>query len=60
MTRAPRECDLIMRGGVTSGVVYPFAITEIAKSYRLRDIGGTSAGAIAAVFAAAAEYRRQK
>lgn len=54
-----QECDLIMKGGITSGVVYPYALVEIAKDYRLRDIGGTSAGAIAAAFAAAAEYRRQ-
>lgn len=54
-----RECDLIMKGGITSGVVYPFAITELAKTYRLRGVGGSSAGAIAAVLAAAAEYRRQ-
>lgn len=54
-----QECDLIMKGGVTSGVVYPYALVEISKHYRLRNIGGTSAGAIAAVFAAAAEYRRQ-
>ncbi|MDB5529847.1 MAG: hypothetical protein JWR51_2950 [Devosia sp.] len=53
------ECDLIMKGGVTSGVVYPNAIAEVAETYRLRDIGGTSAGAIGAVFASAAEYRRQ-
>lgn len=56
---AKRECDLVMKGGLTSGVVYPKAIVEISKSYRLRSIGGTSAGAIAAVMAAAAEYRRQ-
>ena len=54
------ECDLIMKGGITSGVVYPHAIRKIAKAYRLRSIGGTSAGAIAATFAAAAEYRRQE
>jgi hypothetical protein len=54
-----KECDLIMKGGVTSGVVYPKAVAEIARSYRLRNIGGTSAGAIAAAIAAAAEYRRQ-
>ncbi len=54
-----RECDLIMKGGITSGVVYPHAVVEVACKYRLRNIGGTSAGAIAAVFAAAAEYRRQ-
>ena len=54
-----KECDLIMKGGVTSGVVYPAAIVIIGKHYRLRSIGGTSAGAMAAVLAAAAEYRRQ-
>lgn len=53
------ECDLIMKGGVTSGLVYPAAIAEIARSYRLRSIGGTSAGAIAAAAAAAMEYGRQ-
>lgn len=53
-----RECDLVMKGGITSGVVYPHAIVEIARTYRLRSIGGTSAGAIATVVAAAAEYRR--
>lgn len=55
-----QECDLIMKGGITFGVVYPHAIVEISRDYRLRDIGGTSAGAIAAVFAAAAEYCRQE
>ncbi len=53
------ECDLIMKGGITSGVVYPQAVVRIARDYRLRSIGGSSAGAIAACFAAAAEYRRQ-
>ena len=57
---AMRECDLIMKGGITSGVVYPGAIHAIAETYRLRSIGGSSAGAIAAAFAAAAEYRRQR
>jgi predicted acylesterase/phospholipase RssA len=53
-----KECDVIMKGGITSGVVYPLAVTELAKSYRLRNIGGTSAGAIAAALAAAAELGR--
>ena len=53
-------CDLIMKGGITSGVVYPFAITELARRYRFASIGGTSAGAIAAGVAAAAEYGRDK
>nr|WDS96478.1 hypothetical protein VW1_00050 [Enterobacter sp.] len=43
--RYPQECDLVMKGGITSGVVYPLAIVEIAKAFRLRSIGGTSAGA---------------
>lgn len=55
----PPECDLVMKGGITSGIVYPFAILELAGKYRFRCIGGTSAGAIAAAFAAAAEYARQ-
>jgi hypothetical protein len=38
-----------MKGGITSGVVYPLAIVEIAKAFRLRSIGGTSAGAIASL-----------
>jgi predicted acylesterase/phospholipase RssA len=54
-----RECDLIMKGGVTSGLVYPYAILELAQDYRFRSIGGASAGAIAAAFAAAAEYARE-
>lgn len=56
----PPECDLVMKGGITSGVVYPYAILQIATKYRLRSIGGTSAGAIAAAFAAAAEYARRE
>lgn len=55
---SPPECDMIMKGGVTSGIVYPYAVLQIATKYRLRSIGGTSAGAIAAAFAAAAEYGR--
>jgi predicted acylesterase/phospholipase RssA len=55
-----KECDLVMKGGITSGVVYPGAITRIAKEYRFRNLGGASAGAIAAVAAAACEYRRNQ
>lgn len=47
-----------MKGGVTSGVVYPEAIYEISRAFDLKSIGGTSAGAIAAALAAAAQYRR--
>jgi predicted acylesterase/phospholipase RssA len=54
-----RFCDIVMKGGITSGVVYPSAISRLAEKYQLRNIGGASAGAIAAAGAAAAEYRRQ-
>lgn len=53
-----RFCDVVMKGGITSGVVYPFAITALAEKFRFKSIGGTSAGAIAAALAAAAEARR--
>jgi len=56
--RPEKNCDLVMKGGVTSGVVYPKAIFELSKEYRFSSIGGTSAGAIAAAVAAAAEYAR--
>jgi hypothetical protein len=41
-------CDIVMKGGVTSGIVYPLAVCELAKTYTFKNIGGTSAGAIAA------------
>jgi predicted acylesterase/phospholipase RssA len=52
------ECDLVMKGGITSGVIYPLAVCQLAATRRLRKVGGTSAGAIAAAGAAAAEYGR--
>ncbi len=56
----PQEaCDLVMKGGITSGVVYPKLIHDLSKRYRFRNIGGTSAGAIAAGACAAAEFGRQ-
>ncbi len=51
-------CDLIMKGGITSGVVYPRLAARLAEHYRFKNIGGASAGAIAAAGAAAAEYGR--
>ncbi|WP_157538871.1 patatin-like phospholipase family protein [Hydrogenophaga flava] len=51
-------CDLVMKGGITSGVVYPQLIAELADTYRFKNIGGTSAGAIAAAGCAAAEHGR--
>src|SRR5262245_25119295 len=56
---ADLNCDVILKGGVTSGVVYPLALCELAKKYQFRRLGGTSSGAIVAAFAAAAEFYRQ-
>jgi predicted acylesterase/phospholipase RssA len=53
-----QACDLVMKGGITSGIVYPPAVLTMARTYRFRSIGGTSAGAIAAAMTAAAEYGR--
>lgn len=51
---ADKYCDLVMKGGITSGIVYPNAVLSLAREYRFKNIGGTSAGAIAAAVAAAA------
>jgi Patatin-like phospholipase len=56
--RPDKVCDVVMKGGITSGVVYPLALTTLAEEYRFACIGGTSAGAVAAAAAAAAEYGR--
>ena len=45
---ATRYCDLVMKGGITSGIVYPNAVLALARDFRFKNIGGTSAGAIAA------------
>lgn len=50
--------DLTMRGGATSGVVYLLAVCEVATKFRVRNVGGASAGAIAAAATAAAELGR--
>jgi len=55
---ALKECDIIMKGGITSGLVYPKAIKTLSESYVFRCIGGTSAGAVVAAVTAAAEYGR--
>ena len=57
-TPSRRTCDIVMKGGITSGVVYPQALTRLADRFDFRNIGGTSAGAIAAALTAAAQHRR--
>ena len=54
-----QDCDLVMKGGIASGVVYPRAVLRLKDKHRFRSIGGASAGAIAAAVTAAAEYARQ-
>jgi hypothetical protein len=61
--KAPRTepveaCDVVMKGGITSGVVYPSALRLLGTHYRFKGIGGASAGAIGAALGAAAEYGR--
>ena len=55
-----RYCDLVLTGGVTDGVIYPWAILELARAYRFKNIGGTSVGALAAAVTAAAEFARRQ
>jgi predicted acylesterase/phospholipase RssA len=55
-----RYCDVVLTGGVTDGVIYPWAILELARAYRFKNIGGTSVGAMAAAVTAAAEYARRQ
>ena len=49
-----------MKGGTTSGIIYPKLIVELSREYRFRQIGGTSAGAIAATMTAAAQAGQLK
>lgn len=44
--RPKKACDIVMKGGITSGVVYPEAVGQLADTYEFRNIGGASAGAI--------------
>lgn len=48
-----------MKGGITSGIVYPPLVIKLKDMYRFRSVGGTSAGAIAAAATAAAEHGRE-
>jgi hypothetical protein len=52
------EVDMVMKGGITSGVVYPLAVCQLATTRAFRNVGGSSAGGIAAGMAAVAELAR--
>jgi hypothetical protein len=54
----PHYCDMVMKGGITSGVIYPLTAVELSNDYVFKNVGGTSAGAIAAAAVAAAEHGR--
>src|SRR6266849_489947 len=56
---AGQMCNLVMQGGIASGFMYLPFVLELKKSYRFRNIGGTSIGVIAAAATAAAEYNRE-
>jgi hypothetical protein len=44
----PRKCcDIVMKGGITSGVVYPLAVCELAQTYQFKHIGGCRGRALA-------------
>ena len=59
--RKPKDgCDVVMKGGITSGVIYPRALVELARHHRFHGMGGSSAGAIGAALGAAAEFGRSK
>ncbi|MCG2595440.1 patatin-like phospholipase family protein [Ramlibacter sp. XY19] len=59
-TPGDRFCDIVMEGGITSGIIYASAVAEMAGHYRFKSIGGSSIGAFAAALTAAAEYRRRQ
>lgn len=59
MDQALKKCDIVMKGGITSGIVYPSMVSVLAERYQFQSIGGTSAGAIAATVTAAAELARR-
>ena len=57
---ARRYCDLVMKGGITSGLVYPTAAIALSREYTFKNVGGTSAGAIAAAACAAAALGQRR
>jgi hypothetical protein len=56
-THLDKSCDLTMRGGTTSGVIYPLAECTLARPYVFRSVGSAYAGAIAASATTAAKLQ---
>jgi predicted acylesterase/phospholipase RssA len=55
-----KKCDIVMKGGITSGIVYPGVVCKLSEKYDFQNVGGTSAGGIAAALTAAAELARRQ
>ena len=36
-----KSCDIVLKGGITSGVVYPLALVSLAEKYRFSGKVGT-------------------
>jgi predicted acylesterase/phospholipase RssA len=53
-------CDLVLKGGVTSAVIYARFLRTLSASYRFKRLGGTSAGAIGAAIGAVAQLARDR
>jgi hypothetical protein len=49
-----------MKGGLTSGVIYPGAVQTLSTRFTFSNVGGTSAGALVAALTVAAEYQRRE
>src|SRR5262249_21398920 len=53
-----KECDLVLEGGLVSGLVYPAAVLALHEDYDFRCVGGASAAAYVAAATAAAQASR--
>ena len=50
-------CDILMDGGLTSGVICPKAAVILSKQFRIKNIGGTSAGRMCTITCSATLQR---
>jgi len=53
-----KPCDLVLEGGLVSGLIHPAAVIQLSRTYSFRKVGGASAGAFVAAATAAAEMAR--
>src|SRR5215467_9972253 len=57
-TPGMKPCDLVLEGGLVSGLIHPAAVIQLSRTYSFRKVGGASAGAFVAAATAAAEMAR--